>query len=79
MLFLRLSESDDELSSKPKIITFLAKSLSKLHKPALSAVIPYSLYTCFYLTLFFTMLVAPNKQFLNLKFLVGFLSQASKS
>ena len=55
-LFLRLSESDNEPISTPKIITFLAVSISKLQEPALSNVIPY------YLSL-----VAPNNQFLNLK------------
>ena len=60
------------------MITFLAKSLSKLHEPALSNVIPHPLYTYFSLSLFFTILVALNKQFLNLKLLVGFLGQASK-
>ena len=58
---------------------FLAKSLSKLHESALSNVISYPLYTHLSLSLIFTILVAPNKQFLNLKLLVGFLGQASKS
>ena len=40
-LFVWLSEWDDELLSTPKIITFLAKSLSKLHKAALSNVTLY--------------------------------------
>ena len=53
-------------------------SLSKLHEPALSNAIPYPLYTYFSLS-FFTILVAQNKQFLNLKLLVGFLGQPSKS
>ena len=55
-LFLRLSEWDNEPLSTPKMITFLAVSISKLQEPALSNVIPY------YLSL-----VAPNIQFLNLK------------
>ena len=37
-IFLQPSEWDDELLSTPKTITFLAVSLSKLHKPALSNV-----------------------------------------
>ena len=78
-LFLRLSEWDNELLSTPKIITFLAVSLLKLYQPVLSNVIPYPLYTNFSLSIFFTILVAPNKQFLNLKLLVGFLGQVSKS
>ena len=53
--------------------------LSKLHEPALSNVIPYPLCTYFSLLLFFTILVAPNKQSVNLKLLLGFLGQASKS
>ena len=60
-------------------MTFLAVLLSKLQKPALSNVIQHPLYTYFSLSLFFTILVASNKQFLNLKLLVGFLVQASKS
>ena len=78
-LSLRLSEGDDELLSTPKIITFLAKSLSKLREPVLSNVIPYPLYTYFSLLLFYTILVVPKKQFLILKLLVGFLGQVSKS
>ena len=77
-MFLRLSEWDDELLSKPKIITFLAASISKLQKLPLSNVIPYPLYRYFSLSLFFSILVAPNKQFLNLK-LLGFLDQAFSS
>ena len=34
-LFLRLSPWDDEVLSTPKIITFLAVSLSKVQEPAL--------------------------------------------
>ena len=78
-LLLRLSELNDELLSTPKIITFLAVSLSKLQKPPLSNVIPYPLYTYFSLSLFFTILIAPNKPFLNLKLLVRFLGQAFNS
>ena len=52
------------------MITFLVKSLPKLHEPPLSNAIPYQLYTYFSLSLFFTTLVAPNKQLLNLKLLV---------
>ena len=65
-------EWDDKLLSTPKVIIFLAKSLSKLNEPALSNVIPHPWYTYFSLLLFFSKLVAPNKQFLNLKLLVGF-------
>ena len=68
-LFLQLSEWDNELLLTPKMIILLARSLLKLHEPALSNVIPYPLYT----------LVAPNKKFLNLKLLVVFLGQTSKS
>ena len=60
------------------MITFLAKSLPKLHEPALSNVIPYPLYTYFSILLFFTVKVALNKQFLNLKLLVGFPDKGSK-
>lgn len=38
-LFLQLSALDDELLSIPKVITFLAKALSRFHVPALSSVI----------------------------------------
>ena len=62
-----------------QVITFLAVSLWKLQKPALSNVIPYTLYTCFSLSLFFIILVTPNKQFLNLKFLEGSFGQSLKS
>ena len=65
--------------STPKITTFLVKSLLNLHESALSNGIPYPLYTRFSLSLFFTTLVAPNKQFLNLNLVVGFLGQACKS
>ena len=74
-----MSEWDDELLSTLKIITFLAKLLSKLHEPALSNATPDLLYAYFSLSLVFTILVAPNKQFLSLKLLLGFLGQASKS
>ena len=73
-LFLKLSEGDVELLSAPKIITSQARSLSKLHDPALSNVILYPLYTYFSLSLFFTILHAPIKQFLNLK-LQDFLAE----
>ena len=69
-LFLQLSACDDELSSTTKITTSLVKPLSKLPNPVLSNVSPYPLYTYFslsLLSLFFTILVASNKQFLNLK------------
>ena len=75
---MQLSEWDDELLSVPKFITFLAVPLSKLHQPALSNVTLYPRYMYFSISLFFTILVAPNKLFLNLKVLVGFLDQASK-
>ena len=78
-LFLQLSACDDELLLTPKIITFLAVSLSKLHEPTLSNVVPQPLYTYFSLSLLFTTLVAPNKQFLNSKLLVGFPDEAYKS
>ena len=74
-LFWWLSEWDDELLSAPNIITFLAVSLSKLPEPALSNAIPYPLYTYYSLSLIFTILVAPNKQFINLRLLVGFFDQ----
>ena len=61
------------------MIVFLARSLSELHKPPLSNVTPYPLYTYFSLSLFSTTLVAPNKQFLNLKLFVRFLGPATKS
>ena len=54
-------------------------SLPKLHKPALSNFIPYILYTYFFLSLLFTILVAANKQLLHLKLSAGFVGQASKS
>ena len=76
---MRLPTCYDELLSTPKIITFVAVPLMKLHEPALSNFIPYPLYTYFSLSLFFIILAAPNKQFLNLKLLVGFLGQAVKS
>ena len=74
-LFLRLSEWHDELLLTPKIITFLAKSSTKLHEPAISNIIPYPLYRYFSLSLFLIILVAPNKQFLNLKLLEDFLAK----
>ena len=42
-LFLQLPERDDELLWVSKFMKFLAKSLPKLHEPALSNVILYSL------------------------------------
>ena len=75
---MRLSAWDDELLLISKITAFLAKTLPKLHEPALSNFIPYLLYTCLSLSVFFTILVVPNKQFVNLRLLVGFLGQASK-
>ena len=76
---MQLSTCDDELLSTPKIITFLAVSLPELHETVLLNVIPYPLYTYFFLSLFLAILVAPNKQFLNLKLLVGFLGQSAKT
>ena len=76
---MQLSTCDDRLSSTPKIITFLVVSLPKLHQSVLLNVIPWPLYTYFSFSLLFTILVASNKQFLNLKLLVGFLGQAAKS
>ena len=75
---LQLLEWDNELLLTQKIITFLVMLLSKLQQPALSNVILYPLYTYFDLSLLFNILVAPNKQFLNLEFL-GFVGQASQS
>ena len=62
-----------------KLTAFLTVSLLKLHESPLSNIIPCPLSTYFYLSLFFTILVVPNKQLLNLKLLVGFFGQASKS
>ena len=76
---MHLSKGHDELLSTPKIISFVAKSLSKLNEPTLSNGIPYPLYTYSSLSLFFTILVATNKQFLNLKSVIGFLDWGSKS
>ena len=70
---MQLSKGHDELLSTPKIISFVAKSLSKLNEPTLSNGIPYPLYAYSSLSLFFNILVATNKQFLNLKLLIGFL------
>ena len=55
-----MSEWDDELLSTPKIITFLAKSSSKLHDPEVSNAITYPLYIYFSLSQFFGILVVPN-------------------
>ena len=66
----------NELLSKPKLTIFLAKPLTKFHEPALSNTVLLPLYTHFSLELFFTILVTPNKQLLNLKLLVGFFDQA---
>ena len=62
-----------------KITTFPAKWLPKLHKPAPSNAITWPPYTCLFLSLFLTILVAPSKQFLNIKSLSTFLIQLSKS
>ena len=78
-LFLLLPVWDHELLATSKISIFLGISLLKLHEPALSNVIPYPLYTYFSLSRFFTRLVFPNKQFLNLKLIVGFIGQIFKS
>ena len=66
-LYLRLSVRSDELLSTLKIITFLAKSSTKLLKWAPSNAIPLALYTYLILSLVFTILVAPNKQFFKFK------------
>ena len=78
-LFLGFSACDDELPSTPKIITFLALLLQKHHQSALLNVIPYLLYIYISLSLFFTILVSPNKQLLNPKLLVGFFGQSYNS
>ena len=44
-----------------KIKTFLAKSLSELYEPALPNVIMHPLYGYVSLSLFFSILVAPNE------------------
>ena len=54
-------------------------SLSNFQLPFPSNAIPYPLYTYLLLSLFFTILVAPNKQSLNIKFLRGSFEQLSKS
>ena len=77
-LFLWLSEWNDALLSTPKLITFLAKSLWKHNELTLSNVISYPLSKYFSLSIFFTILVTPNKKFVNLKLLAGFLGQAHK-
>ena len=71
MLFVLYLEWDDELLSTPNLIRFIVVSLSKLQKVALLNISPYPPYTNFSLSIFFTILVAPNKQFLNLKLLPG--------
>ena len=79
-LFLKFPESDDdELLSTTKIITVLAVPLSKPLKPPLSNVISYPLYTYLFSSLLFTILTAPNKQFLNLKLITRPFGQSFKS
>ena len=51
-LFSGFLARNDELLSTLKTIICLEKSLSKLHDPALPSVIPYPLYTFFFLLLF---------------------------
>ena len=68
-LFLRLPTFDDELLSIPKITSFLVKLLPKFNETAPSNIILQPLYTCLFLTLFFTILVVPNKQFFKIKLL----------
>ena len=75
---MRLPTRNDEPLLTVKIITSIAVLLSKLRESPLSNVVPCPLYTYFFLSLFFTILVAPNKLFLNLKLLVGFLGLAAK-
>ena len=58
--------------------------ISKAHESELSNVIPFPLYVHTVIILVATsliliILVASNKQFLNLNLLIGFLDQASKS
>ena len=92
-LIFWLSTSNDELLSTPKIITFLAVSLPKIHQSPLSNAIWYMLYAMLYaicymlyaintylsLSLFFTILVSPNRQFFNVKFLGGTFGQTADS
>ena len=77
-LFIQFSTCGNELLSTSKIIVFLANLLWKLRETQLPNVISYLLYTYLSLSLFFTILVAPNKQFLNSKLLMEFLGQAAK-
>ena len=58
----------------PKFTTFQVKSLAKLHEPNPSNPIPRPLFTYLLLSLLFTILVPPNKQFFDIKFLSGFLA-----
>ena len=76
-LFLKLSTCDDELLSTSKIVTFLAVPLPKLYQSPSNA-IPQPLYTHLLLSLFFTILVAPNKQYFNVKVLSGIFGQVAK-
>ena len=79
-LFLRLLSWDDELLSTLKITTFSAKSLPKFYEPVPSNAIPQPLiHALFSLLLFFTILVASNKQLLNLKFLGRVFGHMTKS
>ena len=77
-LFLWLSACDNELLSTPKIRIFLAVPLSKLQTSTISNFI-HNHYTHTFLYRYFLLFFTPSKQFLNLKLLVKFLGQGSKS
>ena len=69
-LLFRLSLFDGELLSTPKMTTFLAKSLPKLHEPP-SIAIPRPLWVNLLLIALFTNLTVTNKQFFSGKLLLG--------
>ena len=66
---------DDELLSTPKITTFLANSIPKLHEPSASNAISQPLSINLLLIGFLSNLNVPNKQFFSGKLLVGLYGQ----
>ena len=74
-LLLLLSVWDDEVLSTPKITTFLAKSLPKLHEPSPSNATLQPLQENLLSLLLLTMLTVSNKQFYIGKLLVGLRGQ----
>ena len=77
--FFRLSISDGEVLSTPKLRTFPEESISKLHEPSASNAVPRPLQINLLLIAFLTKSNVPNKQLFSEKLLIRLLGQSINS